>query len=125
MFGFGSSNDNQKQNSWERRHPLERKYGVDEYHCNEIGGRTAHTYGTNDLDYLLERFAPAHSKALLNLGEVMHYKERADLWEGRYHELNEDYKILMKQNEGLQEQIAELAKQLARALDKLKDPPTR
>ena len=74
---------------------------------------------------MLERFAPEHSKALLNLGEMMHYKEHAVAWEARYVELNEDYKILMKQYEGLQEQIAELSKQLARALDKLKDTPTR
>ena len=125
MFGFGSSNDNQKQNSWERKHPLERKYDIDENCYDNVRGRVSYAYGTNNMDYLLERFAPEHSKALLNLGEMMHYKEHAVAWEARYVELNEDYKILMKQYEGLQEQIAELSKQLARALDKLKDTPTR
>ena len=120
MFGFGKSDSKPKKREW--YDSVRNRYGFSENDDAHIWNLMSGTLGTSNLDYLLERFAPNFMR---NVADVQHYKERADLWEGRYHELNEDYKILMKQNEGLQEQIAELAKQLTRALDKLKDTPTR
>ena len=121
MFGFGSSNDNQKQNNWERRHPLERKYGIDEERCSNVGAKTAQTFGTNDLDYMLERFAPEHSKALLNLREVMYYKECADMWEGRYHELVTVHKELLERFDKLLEHFKCPTRPVDEVIDEVKE----
>ena len=117
MFGFGSSNDNQKQNTWERRHPLERKYGIDEERCSNVGAKTAQTFGTNDLDYMLERFAPEHSKALLNLGDVQRALDEANCWKGRYYELLDEHRALYKRFDKLLENF----KQPIRPIDEIMD----
>lgn len=120
MFGFGKSDSKPKKREWYEN--VRNRYGYSDGDDADIRHKMYGSLGTHNLGYLLERFAP---NFISNVANVQYYKEHAVAWEARYVELNEDYKILMKQHEGLQEQIAELSKQLARALDKLKDTPTR
>ena len=76
------------------------------------------TLGTSNLDYLLERFAP---NFINNVANVQYYKERADLWEGRYHELVTVHRELLERFDKLLEHFKCPTRPIDEVIDEVKE----
>ena len=128
MFGFGKKDEPIAYNPPRKKEPpkepeppkeqtLEQVYNI--YDADVVDNCVYHGFGTRKLDYVFRKYAPELTDEIDGIYAYMRHnqdvdkmREQALLWQGRYLELNEQFKILMKQNEDLRTQLAKFAESI-------------
>lgn len=100
MFFFGNDKNENSTPSWDQE--VRDKYGMSKNDEGHVVQLIYQTFGTNKLDYVFERFAPQ------TLGNVKNV-ETSSIWQGRYIELQDQYKKLLTRYDELQRNYNELA----------------
>ena len=116
MFGFGKSDSKPKKREWYDN--VRNRYGYSDGDDADIRHKMYGSLGTHNLDYLLERFAP---NFINNVANVQYYKERADLWEGRYHELVTVHRELLERFDKLLEHFKCPTRPIDEVIDEVKE----
>lgn len=108
MFGFGKKDDKEPVDPSTLPYPeqVRLKYGLSPRQVESIMSRYNGGYGTYNIDYILEMYAP-------NLVAKVNNIEEACIWEGRYHESRAMYKTLLKRFDELQKNYNELVQKMA------------
>ncbi len=100
MFFFGNDKKENSTPSWEQT--VRDKYGMSKNGEGHVVNLICQTFGTDNLDFVFERFAPQ------TLGNVKNV-ETSSIWQGRYIELQDQYKKLLTRYDELQRNYNELA----------------
>lgn len=92
MFNFGKKEDKSKVLS--REDEIRTKYGLTEMQAEITENAAISSFGTMNIDYFLERYAPNFIKLIMD-------SKSNYIWQGKYMELQKRYDELEKKYEYL------------------------